>query len=311
MILKLLCRLKIWAVNPLTGTHIQTAKRKKTCSVALTAWQVSIRQMLSFPVDGAHQHVQVWTALAFIADKSELQIFVHFWHCRSAVVWCCLGPVSGASHQWHCASLFARFARWAWGFREVLLCFHCKKNSSLFCRTNSSYMGKCDLLRQQLIGMNWTKLRKTAAYLPFVLVVSCKGLTVFLSFSVFSQCYSAHAAYCQSKLAQLLFSSHFHQELQRGGFPLSSCAVDPGMVDTALYRHLWPPLCLAQSAIARLLFRVKHCPDFHLLYAHRGQVWIMSSCKTAKQIWYKYWTTLDNYPWKIKLFSLNIFQHTM
>ncbi|XP_078030543.1 polyprenol dehydrogenase isoform X2 [Epinephelus lanceolatus] len=69
------------------------------------------------------------------------------------------------------------------------------------------------------------------------------------------QCYSAHAAYCRSKLAQLLFSSHLHQELQRGGFPLSSCAVDPGMVDTALYRHLWTPLCLAQSAIARLLFK--------------------------------------------------------
>ncbi|KAI3356137.1 hypothetical protein L3Q82_017388 [Scortum barcoo] len=69
------------------------------------------------------------------------------------------------------------------------------------------------------------------------------------------QCYSAHAAYSQSKLAQLLFSSHLHQELQHGGFPLSSCAVDPGMVDTALYRHLWKPLCLAQSIIARLLFR--------------------------------------------------------
>ncbi|KAJ4933508.1 hypothetical protein JOQ06_030334 [Pogonophryne albipinna] len=69
------------------------------------------------------------------------------------------------------------------------------------------------------------------------------------------QSYSAHAAYCHSKLAQLWFSSHLHQELQCGGFPLSSCAVDPGMVDTALYRHLWTPLCLAQSTIARLLFR--------------------------------------------------------
>nr|XP_046260925.1 dehydrogenase/reductase SDR family member on chromosome X-like [Scatophagus argus] len=69
------------------------------------------------------------------------------------------------------------------------------------------------------------------------------------------QCYSAHAAYCHSKLAQLLFSSHLHQELQRGGSPVSSCAVDPGMVDTALYRHLWMPLWLAQSFVARLLFR--------------------------------------------------------
>ncbi|XP_029314890.1 dehydrogenase/reductase SDR family member on chromosome X isoform X3 [Cottoperca gobio] len=69
------------------------------------------------------------------------------------------------------------------------------------------------------------------------------------------QCYSAHDAYCHSKLAQLLFSSHLHQELQRGGFLLSSCAVDPGMVDTALYRHLWTPICLAQNVFARLLFR--------------------------------------------------------
>uniref|UniRef100_A0A668AII4 Dehydrogenase/reductase (SDR family) X-linked n=1 Tax=Myripristis murdjan TaxID=586833 RepID=A0A668AII4_9TELE len=71
-----------------------------------------------------------------------------------------------------------------------------------------------------------------------------------------SRCYSAHGAYCQSKLALLLFSSRLHDELQDGGFAVTSCAVDPGMVDTALYRHLWSPLRLAQSAVARLLFRV-------------------------------------------------------
>ncbi|KAM6934511.1 polyprenol dehydrogenase, partial [Xenentodon cancila] len=69
------------------------------------------------------------------------------------------------------------------------------------------------------------------------------------------QHYSAHAAYCQSKLAQLWFSSHLHQEMQRGGFLVSSRAVDPGMVDTALYCHLWVPLRLLQMIIARLLFR--------------------------------------------------------
>lgn len=67
--------------------------------------------------------------------------------------------------------------------------------------------------------------------------------------------YSPHAAYCQSKLAQLLFSCHLHQEMQRGGFPVSSCAVDPGMVDTTLYRHVWTPLRPVQSVIARFLFR--------------------------------------------------------
>ncbi|XP_077436607.1 polyprenol dehydrogenase isoform X2 [Vanacampus margaritifer] len=69
------------------------------------------------------------------------------------------------------------------------------------------------------------------------------------------QCYSAHAAYCHSKLAQLLFSSHLHRELERGGFPVSSFAVDPGMVDTSLYRHLWTPLRVAHGVVARLLFR--------------------------------------------------------
>ncbi|XP_017279389.1 dehydrogenase/reductase SDR family member on chromosome X isoform X2 [Kryptolebias marmoratus] len=69
------------------------------------------------------------------------------------------------------------------------------------------------------------------------------------------QHYSAHAAYCNSKLAQLLFSSHLHQEMQRGRVPVISCAVDPGMVDTALYCHLWTPLRMAQRLIARLLFR--------------------------------------------------------
>lgn len=74
---------------------------------------------------------------------------------------------------------------------------------------------------------------------------------------VCSQNYSAHAAYCNSKLAQVLFSSYLHQELQGGGFSVSSCAVDPGMVDTALYRYLWTPLWLPQSIVAHLLFRVR------------------------------------------------------
>lgn len=29
------------------------------------------------------------------------------WHCGSALVWYWLGLISGASHQWHCVSLFA------------------------------------------------------------------------------------------------------------------------------------------------------------------------------------------------------------
>lgn len=75
--------------------------------------------------------------------------------------------------------------------------------------------------------------------------------------SVCSQYYSAHAAYCHNKLAQLLCSSYLHQELQKEGSSVSSCAVDPGMVDTALYRHLWTGLWLPQRKIAYLLFRVR------------------------------------------------------
>uniref|UniRef100_A0A3Q3W6U2 Dehydrogenase/reductase (SDR family) X-linked n=1 Tax=Mola mola TaxID=94237 RepID=A0A3Q3W6U2_MOLML len=108
---------------------------------------------------------------------------------------------------------------------------------------------------------------KCGLFSRVVHVSSSAHRIVFLAFSLSSQYYSAHAAYCDSKLAQLLLSSHLHQELQSGGFPLSSCAVDPGMVDSALYRHLWTPLCLAQSAIARLLFRTPAEGASTVLYA--------------------------------------------
>lgn len=117
---------------------------------------------------------------------------------------------------------------------------------------------------------------------------SCKRLRFSFAFSLISKCYSAHAAYCNSKLAQLLFSSHLHQELQHGGFPVSSCAVDPGMVDTALYRHLWMPLRLMQSTIARLLFKVTHYSDFDLLYSHVSEYDLLlyqSCCLRALLSW--------------------------
>uniref|UniRef100_A0A8C6T0P7 Dehydrogenase/reductase X-linked n=1 Tax=Neogobius melanostomus TaxID=47308 RepID=A0A8C6T0P7_9GOBI len=69
-----------------------------------------------------------------------------------------------------------------------------------------------------------------------------------------SEYYSAHAAYCQSKLAQLLFSAHLQKALRAGAFTASSFAVDPGMVHTALYRHIWAPLRLALGVVAQLLF---------------------------------------------------------
>lgn len=68
--------------------------------------------------------------------------------------------------------------------------------------------------------------------------------------------YSPHAAYAHSKLALVLFTYRLQQELTAGGFPVTANAVDPGMVDTALYRHLCSPAQLAKSLVARLLFWV-------------------------------------------------------
>uniref|UniRef100_A0A3Q3JWF4 Dehydrogenase/reductase (SDR family) X-linked n=1 Tax=Monopterus albus TaxID=43700 RepID=A0A3Q3JWF4_MONAL len=129
-----------------------------------------------------------------------------------------------------------------------------------------NYLGHC-LLTWLLLD----RLKDSGKCGHFSRVVSVSSsahrLMFLLSYSLFSQWYSAHAAYCQSKLALLLFSSHLHQELQRGGFPVSSFAVDPGMVDTALYQYLWTPLRLAQSTIARFLFKTPAEGAATVLYA--------------------------------------------
>uniref|UniRef100_A0A3B4WQ61 Dehydrogenase/reductase (SDR family) X-linked n=1 Tax=Seriola lalandi dorsalis TaxID=1841481 RepID=A0A3B4WQ61_SERLL len=52
-------------------------------------------------------------------------------------------------------------------------------------------------------------------------------------------CYSSHGAYAQSKLALVLFTYHLQEQMTAGGFPVTVNAVDPGMVDTALYDNLW------------------------------------------------------------------------
>ncbi|XP_030643080.1 dehydrogenase/reductase SDR family member on chromosome X [Chanos chanos] len=70
-----------------------------------------------------------------------------------------------------------------------------------------------------------------------------------------TQGYSAHAAYAQSKLAQILFTYRLQQMLTASAAPVTVNAVDPGMVDTDLYRHLWSPARLAKRPVAWLLFR--------------------------------------------------------
>uniref|UniRef100_A0A8C0SCC1 Polyprenol dehydrogenase n=1 Tax=Canis lupus familiaris TaxID=9615 RepID=A0A8C0SCC1_CANLF len=53
-----------------------------------------------------------------------------------------------------------------------------------------------------------------------------------------SRCYSPHAAYAQSKLALVLFTYHL-QRLLAPGSPVTANVVDPGVVNTNLYRHVF------------------------------------------------------------------------
>uniref|UniRef100_A0AAQ4R083 BED-type domain-containing protein n=1 Tax=Gasterosteus aculeatus aculeatus TaxID=481459 RepID=A0AAQ4R083_GASAC len=68
-------------------------------------------------------------------------------------------------------------------------------------------------------------------------------------------CYSSHAAYSQSKLALVLFTYYLQEQLAAGGFPVTVNAVDPGMVDTALYDNLWSLAQAMKKPVAKTLFR--------------------------------------------------------
>ncbi|XP_072307484.1 polyprenol dehydrogenase [Eucyclogobius newberryi] len=68
-------------------------------------------------------------------------------------------------------------------------------------------------------------------------------------------CYSSHGAYAQSKLALVLFSYFLQEQLISGGFPVTVNAVDPGMVDTALYDNLWTLAQMLKRPVAKILFR--------------------------------------------------------
>uniref|UniRef100_A0A8C7LH24 Polyprenol dehydrogenase n=1 Tax=Oncorhynchus kisutch TaxID=8019 RepID=A0A8C7LH24_ONCKI len=67
-------------------------------------------------------------------------------------------------------------------------------------------------------------------------------------------CYSAHGAYSQSKLALVLFTYHLQERLTAAGIPVTSNAVDPGMVDTDLYNNLCIPAQAAKKPVAKMLF---------------------------------------------------------
>ncbi|TKS66160.1 Dehydrogenase/reductase SDR family member on chromosome X [Collichthys lucidus] len=69
------------------------------------------------------------------------------------------------------------------------------------------------------------------------------------------RCYSSHGAYSQSKLALVLFTYYLQEQLTASGFPVTANAVDPGMVDTALYDNLWSLAQALKKPVAKLLFR--------------------------------------------------------
>ncbi|XP_061544861.1 dehydrogenase/reductase SDR family member on chromosome X [Phycodurus eques] len=67
--------------------------------------------------------------------------------------------------------------------------------------------------------------------------------------------YSSHGAYAQSKLALVLFTYYLQEQMTAKGFSVVVNAVDPGMVDTALYNNLWSLAQALKKPFAKTLFR--------------------------------------------------------
>ncbi|XP_053435518.1 dehydrogenase/reductase SDR family member on chromosome X [Nycticebus coucang] len=67
--------------------------------------------------------------------------------------------------------------------------------------------------------------------------------------------YSPHGAYAQSKLALVVFSYHLQRLLSAEGSHVTANVVDPGVVDTDLYRHVFWGTRLVQKLFAWLLFK--------------------------------------------------------
>ncbi|KAM6892682.1 polyprenol dehydrogenase isoform 2-T2 [Lycodopsis pacificus] len=100
-------------------------------------------------------------------------------------------------------------------------------------------------------------------------------------------CYSSHGAYSQSKLALVLFTYYLQEQLTAGGFPVTVNAVDPGMVDTALYDNLWSLAQTLKRPVAKILFRVglqeRPYPSMAQLPL-RWRAWGPVTCTTATRL---------------------------
>ncbi|XP_063811554.1 E3 SUMO-protein ligase ZBED1 isoform X3 [Pseudophryne corroboree] len=70
-----------------------------------------------------------------------------------------------------------------------------------------------------------------------------------------SHCYSAHGAYSQSKLALVLFTYYLQHQLTVEGSHVTANAVDPGVVNTDLYKHVCWPFRFVKWMTGRLLLK--------------------------------------------------------
>lgn len=75
-----------------------------------------------------------------------------------------------------------------------------------------------------------------------------------------SPAYSPHVAYAGSKLTLVLFSLWLQCVLTKQGDPVTANMADPGVVDTALYRHVWWGRRALKWALGWLLFKVRWAP---------------------------------------------------
>lgn len=78
-----------------------------------------------------------------------------------------------------------------------------------------------------------------------------------LSFSTAYRCsYSPHGAYAQSKLALVLFTYRLQHLLTANGSHVTANVVDPGVVNTELYKHVFWVVKLVKWMTAWLFFKV-------------------------------------------------------
>nr|XP_020027800.1 dehydrogenase/reductase SDR family member on chromosome X [Castor canadensis] len=79
--------------------------------------------------------------------------------------------------------------------------------------------------------------------------------------------YSPHGAYAQSKLALVLFTYHLQHLLDAQGSHVTANAVDPGVVNTDLYQHVFWGTRLVKKMTGWLLFKTPQEGAWTSIYA--------------------------------------------